>query len=314
MLTAPGINILGVAAIFGLFSWSWTGEIPEAHHHLFLLPFLPLILTIPVQFALYQKFVKPSSPSERWFAFLSVIIPVRVYLIREKKQAFRYWMLSTANSCGMSFLSFLFFLLVIMVIPDADFENQFLLLTVETILPACIWMSTMGMVASLLLWYLVISPNFSTSHCFPDFEALDQRTVSFPFYWNWKFFNIVMIEKMKSESKELVESITPSERELIFLYHVAASHIKEEPSKMATIQEAIGDTDLVPHMTFATLERVDNTIAAEASLQKNIKHAQLMIDVKDNFNPMKYAQAGFFYSHPRLTGLQVMITVLQISD
>ena len=165
----------------------------------------------------------------------------------------------------------------------------------------------MGMAASLLLWHLVISPNFSTSHCFPDLEALDQRLISFPFYWNWKFFDIVLTEKIKSEFREPVDCGTPSERELVFLHHAAASHINEERSKMATIQGTIRDTDLVPCITFATLDEVDNIISVGTSLQKNIKHARLMIEVKDNFNPLKYAEAGFFYSHPRLTGLQVML-------
>ena len=90
MLLVPVVHYALITLLSGIsiFSWSYVDKTVQPHHFLFLLPFLPFLLAILVQFALYQKYVKPVTPMEQWFAFLSIYIPSRVYLIKNKRQAF----------------------------------------------------------------------------------------------------------------------------------------------------------------------------------------------------------------------------------
>ena len=93
------ISLMILFSIIIISSWSWTDEEPESRHYLFLLPFLPLALIPLFQFILFQKLVKPKTAREQWFAFLSIIIPVRVYLIKDVNQAYKYFLASSLNIC-----------------------------------------------------------------------------------------------------------------------------------------------------------------------------------------------------------------------
>ena len=106
------VGSLYVVATIAVFSWSWTGESAQPHHYLFLLPFAPFLLSVLPQFLLFRKYVRPSSASELSFAFLSVIIPVRIYLIKDQGKAFKYYILSHANIWSSAVLSFLTLLAV----------------------------------------------------------------------------------------------------------------------------------------------------------------------------------------------------------
>ena len=101
------VGSLYVVATIAVFSWSWTGESAQPHHYLFLLPIAPFLLALLVQFLLFREYVKPSIASELSFAFLSAIIPVRVYLIKDQTRAFKYYILSLANIWASAILSFL---------------------------------------------------------------------------------------------------------------------------------------------------------------------------------------------------------------
>ena len=102
------IGFLIMTSTIPIFSWSWTDETPKPHHLCFLLPFLPFGLAFIGQFILFQKYVMPRSSEEQRIALLSLIIPVRVHLIKDKDKAFKYYTLSVSNIWGAVLLSFLF--------------------------------------------------------------------------------------------------------------------------------------------------------------------------------------------------------------
>lgn len=122
MLLVPVLHYALITLLSGIsiFSWSYEDKTVQPHHFLLLLPFLPFLLAILVQFALYQKYVKPVTPMEQWFAFLSIYIPSRVYLIKNKRQAFFYHIYSSINSCGQILLSGLLLLIDIFCLSEEE--------------------------------------------------------------------------------------------------------------------------------------------------------------------------------------------------
>ena len=187
------IGCLIMISTIAVFSWSWTGETPKPHHLCFLAPFLPFILAALLQFALFQKYVKPRSAREQQFAFLSLIIPVRIYLVKTKERAFKYYTLSVTNVWGSVLLSFLFLIAALFNLPETeDTEQQLLMMAVEVVLPKFLWLIHLMLIASMLLWFFVISPSLETDHFCPDYQNLQARTATFPFYWSYNFCNLLL--------------------------------------------------------------------------------------------------------------------------
>ena len=120
------ICLLVLLSMMTVFSWSWTDETAQLHHYLFLLPFAPFLLSVLPQFLLFRKYVRPSSASELSFAFLSVIIPVRIYLIKDQGKAFKYYILSHANIWSSAVLSFLTLLAVMYNLPPSEDKDHHL--------------------------------------------------------------------------------------------------------------------------------------------------------------------------------------------
>ena len=210
--------ILILLSSVAIFSWSYTQRSIQAHHYLFLLPYLSLLQVVLVQFLLYQNYVKPSTPRDQWFAFLSMLIPLRIYLIEDKRQAFIYHVSSTINSCSCILLSSLLLLIAIFYQPDEeDPNNGFFIFMLELPVPLILYFVLAVLVASLLHWYMVISPNFSTPHFTPDYEMLEVRLASFPSFWSYGFCNLVLKEKLRTSPTYSEESLEISPREWAFL-------------------------------------------------------------------------------------------------
>ena len=53
---------------------------------------------------------------------------------------------------------------------------------------------------------------------------------------------------------------------------------------------------------------------AQENLLGNLKKTKLMEEILQNATPLDFAKAGFFYSHPRMKGLQVGDTSLSRKD
>ena len=60
-------------------------------------------------------------------------------------------------------------------------------------------------------------------------------------------------------------------------------------------------------MKFELFNEIDTEARTKETLLKNLRKAKNMVDIKDNATPCDFAKAGFFYSHPRMTGLQVHV-------
>ena len=308
------ISFMILFSIMIISSWSWTDEEPEARHYLFLLPFLPLVLIPLFQFILFQRFVKPKTAREQWFAFLSIIIPVRVYLIKDVNQAYKYFLASSLNICltlPVSWALLLFAISNLSEIEDPD--NGFLTFMFEVPTPLIFYFILHFFIASRLIWYLVIAPDFATVHSMPDFQPAEERLASFPCFWNFKFQNFLMQEvtDLNINFKDL-SNVSFTESEMVFLENVAKERIEDNVSK-EDIEQFVESQDLTPHMEFSALSKaIVNTQRPTLNikfpyneiLSKNLRHIHRMTWILDNFNARNYAKKGFFYCHPRMTRLQ----------
>ena len=198
MLVVPlvHVSLMMLFSTITIFSWSWTNQEPKTYHYYFLLPFLPLSLAPLVQFILYWKYVKPETNRQQWYAFLSILIPVRVHLIKELDQAYKYFLASVMNICIVITCSWMLLLVAISNLPEAeDTSNGFLFFIAEVPMAVFLYLVLFLYVSSRMLWYLVIAPDFVTLHCMPDFESFDERLSTFPNYWNNKF-QCLLVEEL----------------------------------------------------------------------------------------------------------------------
>lgn len=308
------ISLMILFSIMTISSWSWTDQDPEAHHYLFLLPYLPLVLIPMAQFVLFQKFVKPKTARQQWYAFLSIIIPVRVHLIKDVNHAYKYFLASTLNLCTALPFSWMLLLVAIVHLPEIeDPDNVLLVFMCEIPTPIILYLCLQFYIASRLLWYLVIAPDFATIHCMPDFQPLEERLASFPNFWNYKFQDFLLQEvtNLKIESENLGNNPV-TEREMTFLEKVAMER-REDKEIEESIANVVETQDLTPYMTFSALSNTKIKIPKTSLnlkvpynqiLTKNVKHIQRMIWILENCNAENYAEKGFFYCHPRMTGLQ----------
>ena len=155
MLLFPIIHIAILYLLAGItvFSWSLTGETAELHHYLFLLPFLPSVLALATQAFLFQHYVKPETAEDQWFALLSLFVPVRIFLIKDKEKAFTYYMLSTAVTSSTIICGWLIFTFVSWNLPEEeDPGNGLFIFCLEVILPIALHLAILIVVLSLLLW------------------------------------------------------------------------------------------------------------------------------------------------------------------
>ena len=155
MLLFPIIHIacLHLSAGITVFSWSLTGETAQLRHYLFLLPYLPSILALFAQAFLFQHYVKPETAEDQWYALLSLFVPVRIFLIKDKEKAFSYYMLSTAVTSFTIICGWVIFTFVVWNLPEEeDSEKGFLLFCLEVILPIALHFTILIVVLSLLLW------------------------------------------------------------------------------------------------------------------------------------------------------------------
>ena len=315
MLFVPIIHlaILILLSSIAIFSWSFTEMSTQPHHYLFLLPYLPILLVFLVQFILFQKYVKPSTAKQQGYAFLSIIIPVRIYMIKDKRQAFIYHVSSTINTCTSIFLSWLLLLIAVFHLDeDEDREKGFFIFMLELPVPLVLYFLLQMFIASLLQWYMVILPNFSTPHWAPDYEPLQDRIASFPSYSEYYFCNLVLQKKESLQPTYSEEILEISQREWKFLEHVVEAHIDETHSakdefikRKKTLEDILQLEDLSADMEFSFIDHVDEEAQVKEQLLMNLGHTRAMISTRDNFSPFHFAKAGFFYSHPRLNGLQV---------
>ena len=212
MLVVPVIHLatLNLFAIVGVFSWTLTGESAQPHHYLFLLPYLPTILVFPIQFGLFQHYVKPSNAHDQWFAFLSNILPVRIFLIPVEKTAWTYYFASITTNATSMLISWVILFFVSVNLPEEeDNQSGFAIYFMEVILPLAFVMVTIFLTASSLLWLLVISPGLSFYHCCPDFQPLQERVTSFPYFWKDNAKNPV--SKARAKASIQVDWATPSD-------------------------------------------------------------------------------------------------------
>ena len=304
MLLVPVVHYALITLLSGIsiFSWSYVDKTVQPHHFLLLLPFLPFLLAILVQFALYQKYVKPVTPMEQWFAFLSIYIPSRVYLIKNKRLAFLYHISSSINSCGQILLSGLLLLIAIFCLSEEEDEyNGFFIFMLEVPSPLVCYLVLTMFVASLLQWYMVISPNLSVAHFNPDYELLEIRLATFPSYWAYGFCDLVLREKLRTWSTERILEMSASE--WTFLEEEVESNNNKEYSLEDVFSKSMKTRKDIT-LRILTLEPVSKEQAEKQQLLTNLGHA--MISSKMNFTPADFAKAGFFFSHPRLRELQVV--------
>ena len=199
------IGFLIMTSMIAVFSWSWTEESPQLHHFCFLLPFLPFCLAFIFQFMLFQKYVRPRTSEEQRFAFLSLIIPVRVHLIKDKDKAFMYYTLSVSNIWGAVLLSFLLLIAAVSTLTlEEDSGRQLLIMAIEFVLPQVLWEVQFMLTTSLLLWYFVISPSLSSHHFCPDYQNFQDRLATFPFYWSSHFCNMILQERLSIKTNQRI--------------------------------------------------------------------------------------------------------------
>ena len=228
------ICLLVLLSMMTVFSWSWTDETPESRHLCFLLPFLPFCLASILQFLLFQKYVRPKSADEQRFAFLSVIFPVRIFLIRNQATAFKYYTLSLLNISGSLLLSSIFLIAAVYNLTEKeDPHHQLLLVVVEFFLPHLLWEVHLMLTASMLLWHFVISPSLETDHLCPDYHDIHCRIASFPFYWSC---NDHLEGRLKS-STDLKETSHPELPEQLELMNVIQNQEKSKPGNITEDSE-----------------------------------------------------------------------------
>ena len=280
------IGFLIMTSTIAVFSWSWTDETPKPHHLCFLLPFLPFGLAFIGQLVLFQKYVMPRSSEEQRFAFLSLIIPVRVHLIKDKDKAFKYYILSVSNIWGAVLLSFLFLIAAVaMLTEEEDSGRQLLIMAAEVVFPHVVWEVHFMLTISMLLWYFVISPSLTSDHFCPDYPNIQDRLTTFPLYWSNHFCNMLLqerlnIKKGKENGQDLL-CINPNQ---------------ETQNKGDSSEEV----ESMRHFNMDVITEIDESSSAGDELMN-----RLISEIKDNATPQHFASSGFFYSHPRMTGLQV---------
>ena len=297
------IGCLIMISTIAVFSWSWTEETAEPHHLCFLAPFLPFILAALLQFALFHRYVKPRSASEQRFAFLSLIIPVRIYLVKNKERAFKYYTLSVANIWGSVLLSYLVLIVAIFNLPEKeDLDRQLLMMAVEVVLPQFLWEIHLMLFASMLLWYFVISPSLQTDHFCPDYQNLQDRMATFPFYWSYTFCNLLLGERLKIEKLEPNNEPEMSQWTDL-LWPMQNREIQDSESDNSEIsgRGLPMEGDSKECINLAVLNKIDESTKVRAYLVN-----RMMLDILDKATPHHFAMSGFFYSHPRMTGLQVL--------
>ena len=297
------VSLIGISTI-AVFSWSWTEETAKPHHYLFLLPFAPFFLVVLLHFLLFQEYVKPSTASDLRFAFLSVVIPVRIYLIKDKARAFKYYILSLANISSSAILSFLILIAVMHNLPESeDLDHHMFTMALEVFFPLFLWGIHLMLASSLLLWYFVIAPNLSNPHGFPDYQDFSTRLSSFPFFWSFHICNLILQERLKTQSCEGESGFEASQQEWNFLQQEKERRIQDkEDTTETSIEDMRGEDDLRGCMNAEPLSETVRESRAKENLWRKRK---IMVDILDRATPQDFANAGFFYSHPRMTGLQV---------
>ena len=301
-------SLMAVSTIV-VFSWSWTDETAQPHHHLFLLPFAPFLVSVLPQFLLFRKYVRPSSASELSFAFLSVIIPVRIYLIKDQGKAFKYYILSHANIWSSAILSFLTLLAVMYNLPPSeDKDHHLFILTLEVFFPLFLWGIHLMATSSLFLWHFVILPNLSSPHSFPDYQDLSRRLPSFPSYWPFHTNNLILQERLKTRANNENCDSEVSIEEWTLLQKVLKKR-KQDTQQSLTIPKPI--EEVLQEEDQGDCSRVDSICDTESKTKENLlrnpKKTKLMAEILEKSNPIDFANAGFFYSHPRMQGLQVAV-------
>ena len=291
------VSVIGISMIV-LFSWSWTEETAQPHHYLFLLPFAPFFLVVLLQFLLFREFVKPSTARDLRFAFLSVIIPVRIYLIKDKARAFKYYILSLANIWSSAILSFLILIAVMYNLPPSeDLDHHMFTMALEVFFPLFLWGIHLMLTSSLLLWYFVISPNLDNPHSFPDYQDFSIRLSSFPFYWSFHICDLILQERLKNQS--CGGNFEVSQQEWNLLQRVLNEQRTQDTEKNPEISIDDMIREYGPTVLLGQVDR-------ESRPQENrLTKIKIMVEILDGASPHDFANVGFFYSHPRMTGLQV---------
>ena len=156
--------------------------------------------------------------------------------------------------------------------------------------------------SSLFLWHFVILPNLSSPHSFPDYQDLCRRLPSFPYYWTVHTNNLILQERLKIQTYDEDCDSEISVEEWTLLQKVLKKR-KQSPTIPKPIEEVQQEEDQ------GDCSGVDSTCDAESktkdNLLRNPERTKLMAEILEKSNPIDFANAGFFYSHPRMQGLQV---------
>ena len=224
----------------------------------------------------------PRSSEEQRIAFLSLIIPVRVHLIKDKDKAFKYYTLSVSNIWGAVLLSFLFLIAAVaMLTEEEDSGRQLLIMAAEVVFPHVVW----EVQSWCILWYFVISPSLKSDHFCPDYQNIQDRLATFPFYWSNHFCNMLLQERLNiKKGKENGQDLLCINLNL------------ETPNKGGTSEEV----ESMRHFNMDVITEID-----ESSPEGDELMNRLISEIKDKATPQHFASSGFFYSHPRMTGLQI---------
>ena len=215
--------------------------------------------------------MKPKTAREQWFAFLSIIIPVRVYLIKDVNQAYKYFLASKLNislTLPVSWALLLFAISNLSEIEDPD--NGFLTFMFEVPTPLIFYFILHFFIASRLIWYLVIAPDFAIVHSMPDGSEM------------------VLLENVAKERRE--DNVSKEDIEQFVENQDLTSHME-----FSALSKAIVNTK----RPTLNIKFPYNEI-----LSKNLRHIHRMTWILDNFNARNYAKKGFFYCHTRITRLQ----------
>ena len=157
--------------------------------------------------------------------------------------------------------------------------------------------------SSLLLWYFVISPNLSNPHGVPDYEDFSIRLSSFPFYWSFHICNLILQERLRNQPSEGESDFEVSQQEWSLLHQIVQERKRQdtEHRPQTSIEDMLRSFDLLSG-TDRELQAKENLLRISGVKEDLFK---IMVDILNSATPHDFANAGFFYSHPRMTGLQV---------
>ena len=172
-----------------------------------------------------------------------------------------------------------------MLTEEEDSGRQLLIMAAEVVFPHVVWEVHFMLTISMLLWYFVISPSLKSDHFCPDYQNIQDRLETFPFYWSNHFCNMLLQETLLNIKKDKENGQD--------LLCINPNQITQNKGAASEKVESMG------HYNLDVITENDKSVSARDELTR-----RLILEIKDNATPQHFASSGFFYSHPRMTGLQ----------